>query len=691
MSALALMLALSGPAPAAEAVLPPSTKVDAAFFIDLTDKAIEPSKTLGLVQSYIPASIPIDNLIPPGTLEGSGGVDLLVIGLDYKYGVEDLIAVPWLEQASLVPTTGEVCRANQPGKPPWLENGYLDLVLGAWAAINPSYHAPTGQRFNAARAYMETTVSLFGIFNFGGPSVSCDLRLDGNNGKGEPIRASIKARIGMPEPVPGTFKNAGYVPVERSTLNGGTGYCPFQDPTDYARAMGTDTCPQIDIGFADFDWAFEVPFDDIDIDCGWFANFIIGAAGSFGLLPEDLIEEFLGSQINDEIDAALADVETEIDAAIASFFVPEDGNKFTAPLDLLGTQLTAEVCARDAFVVDDGMRIELDGRFIGSELPHPCISRYDPGGSRKTNALLNPNYPQLQGYGIDTVDPEVVVGLDDDFLNQALYEGWRSGLLCQTLDAENSPFELPGGLTFDTNLMNSLSKDGWRDFFPVGERAKPVTLVTVPRKPPVLIVQSDPEEDVGLIQIEDLGINMYAEVDGRQARLVGLELNAEASASAGFDTVLGILGMTVLVDSSRFVPEVVYDELNPTASATFANGLATILQTIVGALLGDLLDGLQFKLPTFAGLGVQNIFVVATGAPNQGDPAVLDYLGVFGSVGAVTYGDTVAGGCDLFGGGGGSVGGIGDCAGGCSSLPVSSRVGWLLLPMLVAIFRRRED
>jgi len=97
--------------------------------------------------------------------------------------------------------------------------------------------------------------------------------------------------------------------------------------------------------------------------------------------------------------------------------------------------------------------------------------------------------------------------------------------------------------------------------------------------------------------------------------------------------------------------------------------------------VNDLLGNLSFPVPSIGGVGVQTAVVEPAGP-------IGDFIGLFGTFGVVPYGDGSLGGCDLFGGGGGGAGA--GCGTGCSNAAVSTRVGWLLLPLLVAIGRRRR-
>ena len=138
-----------------------------------------------------------------------------------------------------------------------------------------------------------------------------------------------------------------------------------------------------------------------------------------------------------------------------------------------------------------------------------------------------------------------------------------------------------------------------------------------------------------------LGLDMMAELDGRFTRVVGLDLAAEAGLDLNFNPATGNLGVGVAFDPSLIETVVSFNDLKPEASAQVATGFATIAETIVPPLLEGALGDISFPLPSISGLGLVSADIAAVGP-------IQDFLGVFGTIGPVPYGDA-ASGCDALG------------------------------------------
>lgn len=369
----------------------------------------------------------------------------------------------------------------------------------------------------------------------------------------------------------------------------------------------------------------------------------------FGLNLYDLILGLVGGQL----DSAIADfgptIEETIEDAFASANIEQD-------IDVNGATLHVQLQPSDVEITPAGARVYMAGAMSGTA--SPCVAAYDPGGSPKT--LSDPPEIGDAPSGIDG-DYHVDLSISDDFANEALYALWRGGLLCYTLD-ENGPVSL------DTSILNTLSGDAFVDIFPEG---KPMTIVTRPMAAPVVNYSGSHDLDVA---IKQLGVDFYANLDGRDARIVGLDLDAPAGVDLDLNGTTGDLGIIVDIDPTKVTPSVSYNELAAEANDTIKDKFAGLFQTILDTLVGSLLDSLSFALPSFNGIGLERLEVSAAGGQS-------DWLGLFAWVGEVTYG--ADGGCGGCGGDSGSCSG-----GGCASSPAAP-FGWATLLAFVLSRRRK--
>lgn len=376
-----------------------------------------------------------------------------------------------------------------------------------------------------------------------------------------------------------------------------------------------------------------------------------------GLSIYDLLLSALGGTLQDQIASMGPTLEKAIEDAFASATIEQD-------LDLNGAQVHLLVQPSNVEVTPDSLRLWMEGSFDGA--PADCIAAYDPGGSLRSDSDLPGPTEVPAGIGND-YHLGVLVG--DDFANSALYAFWRGGLLCYSLDASSSPIPL------DTSLLNNLSDNAFADIFPT---SKPLTLSTRPTKPPEVAYTGD--HDLGLT-VDDLDIDLYGELDGRAARLVSIGLDGQVGADLALDSGTGNLGINVDLDPAKFTPTVSYNEIQPDANASIESHFGGLFGTVVDSVVGGMLDGLSFALPSFSGLGLTDLEVSAAGSKS-------DWLGAYAWLGPVTYGDgSSCGGCGGTDTGGGSSGG-GCSGGGCATVPGAS---WAAAAAALTLWARRRS
>lgn len=319
--------------------------------------------------------------------------------------------------------------------------------------------------------------------------------------------------------------------------------------------------------------------------------------------------------------------------------------------DLNGVPLHIKLYPDDIIIDPFGVQV-VAGGFM--EAPaSDCVADYGVPGSLKT-------YTALPAMADNPSGTETVMHLSDDIANQALYAAWNGGLLCYTLSEEDSDLELP--IPLNTSLLGILAGDAFDDIFP---EEKPMVIRTAPRTPPEVDWNAGPHV---LAKAHDLDVNFYAEIDHRMGRALGITVNADVPVNMSFDNTTGQLALDVGLDNGAVKIDATNNELVPSASADIEIGVVNLLDQLIGAFAGDLLDGLSFGLPSSGGLGLTSLEIQPTGVEK-------DWLGAYAKVGVVTYGGE--GGCEQ------------GCSsdGGCSS---TSGVSWSVALFILPLLRRRR-
>ncbi len=378
-----------------------------------------------------------------------------------------------------------------------------------------------------------------------------------------------------------------------------------------------------------------------------------------GISLYDLILSALGGTL----DSAIADMGPELETAIEDAFASASIEQELAVGDAV---VNVKLQPSNVDITPASARIWMEGAFSGEAAE--CVASVDPGGSLRTDSDL-PGPTDLPS-GVSS-DYHLGLMVGDDFANAALYTFWRSGLLCYTLD-EGGPVPI------DTSMLNLLTNDAFAPLFP---ESKPVTIVTRPLKPPEVLYTG--EHDLGLT-VEDLELDFFAELDGREARMITLSLDVAAGADLEFDGNSGNLEVAVDLAPENIVPSVSYNEIDEAANEAILQAFGGLFQTIIDTVAGDLLSSLAFALPNFSGIGLESIEVAANGDAG-------DWLGVYTWLGPVSYGDSSScGGCGGTDTGSGS---SSDCSSGCSggtSCAVVPLAPWQLGALAVLVARRRR-
>lgn len=402
-------------------------------------------------------------------------------------------------------------------------------------------------------------------------------------------------------------------------------------------------------------------------NCGGTLNFATTA------LQSVIINALLVPEINKLLKGTptepglLADLNESLGAA--SIALVED-----SALELLGKELNVVLDPRQAFSSPAGLELVYDSHIYAAQ--DPCVANIDPLGSRKT--------PPREPPAIGGLPPatQVAALVSDDMVNQALYAVFSGGLLCIDVDEEllgSSAGLIPKGAA----LIGLLAGNDLKPEFDAILPPNPPTLLTVsPTRVP--LVAYDRAVAPIAVDIEQLNLNVFTEIDGRTARVLALGVDTEVGVDLDFDDTTGALAIQLFgLDADSLQMSFAGDEFvagtGPAIARNAQKALGGILEVALPSLLGS---NLSFTLPSFAGIGLTSL-VAAPSARSS------DWLQATIQLGTVTYGDPDAG-CGGSGGCGGGSGGCGGSScGGCSNGPSPLGAYLLVLMPVVALRRRR--
>jgi hypothetical protein len=446
-----------------------------------------------------------------------------------------------------------------------------------------------------------------------------------------------------------------------STCDGYVNPFPVDVHTTMRLSIVTDDAGRrtLDATMGDIDVTYELDGADDIMLSGCAIGDIEEVLNYVGISLYDLLIGALDSTLQQQIADLGPTLEETIEDAFASASIEQD-------LDVNGAVVHLLVQPSNVEITPASLRLWMEGSFDADA--SACIAPYDPGGSLRTDSSLPEPDEVPNGVGKD-YHAGVLVG--DDFANSALYALWRGGLLCYDLDAASSPIPL------DTSLLNILTGDAFAPLF--GEENKPVTLATRPMVPPTVSYAG--AYDLGLT-IEALNLDFFAELDGRSARMVSIALDGEVGADLSLDSSTGNLGIDVALSSDSFTPSVSYNEIEPDANTTVVEKFGGLFDTILESVVGGLISDLGFALPSFSGLGITELDIGANGEKQ-------DWLGVYASLGPVSYTGGDCGGCGGGCGGADTGGSSGSsCSGGCAAVPTAP---WVAIGAAVLWMRRRRE
>ena len=263
---------------------------------------------------------------------------------------------------------------------------------------------------------------------------------------------------------------------------------------------------------------------------------------------------------------------------------------------------------------------------------------------------------------------DVAAALSDDLVNQALFSAWHAGLLCHTMSEM-------GGSVLTTDMLTLAGLAGPLNRLDVPDGA-PMVIVIKGYRAPVASFSDDPHIDV---RVERLEVSVFTMIQDRMARLVALDLQADAGVNVLIDAA-NVLSFALDLAPEDITGTVSYTEI---VSAEDAESLLTLLPGLVSQFLPDVAGSLPtIDLGSLAGLALVNPEVVAEqgqgGVPND---TLSFYTGL----------EATGAGCGASDPSGCGVGSTGGCSlGGPRAASQLAFLAMMLAPLAMVLRRRRE-
>lgn len=371
--------------------------------------------------------------------------------------------------------------------------------------------------------------------------------------------------------------------------------------------------------------------EDVHLDCD--LGTVEAVLDAIGLSMVELLARQAESRLAGELSDQLEDIETQLEEALEALVTDNE-------IDVGGVPVRIWTEPSSVGVEPAGLGL---GLMLGASTDQvgACVTEHEIDTFQ---ALATPIPPIAQISGSD-----VGILLGDGAVHAILHSAWKGGLLCQVIDEGDDL-----GISLDTALLGALGGEPFREIFP---EPKPMRIETDPRAHPTIGY----EADTALLQIDDLGVDFFAELDGRMARAVGITVQVELPARLSLEQ--GEIDVEIGFEQERISVAATGNELAPETTERLEAGLSDLMITALGGALGGLTGDLSFAVPSFEGLGLTELSLQPGG--DQGEWGVAT-----ASLGEVE--DTGEGGCD---------------GEGCSSMGAPG-LGWVvLLPWLL---RRRR-
>jgi hypothetical protein len=255
-------------------------------------------------------------------------------------------------------------------------------------------------------------------------------------------------------------------------------------------------------------WSWDADGDDIVFTGCPIADVVNTVNDTLAMFGLDLFD-LLIDQLEPAVDALVldvgADIEPAADALFATFAVDEE-------IDVAGAPVTVAMWPDQVTVEDPdatgpgGLRIGLATTLTATT--DPCVASFGVTGSTDTPSD-GPRIGTAPGLAFT---PSLAMLASDDFVDHFLFAMWSTGLMCGEIsDGEELGLPFP----LDTSLLEVLAPGVFGDLFP---EPVPMSIRLAPYAPPRLDLAGPSDVDVA---IDRLGLDLVAEIDGRDARVLG--------------------------------------------------------------------------------------------------------------------------------------------------------------------------
>lgn len=368
-----------------------------------------------------------------------------------------------------------------------------------------------------------------------------------------------------------------YVQGDCSVLTDLDEACSLQLPT-------TSISAHLGMQITEWEGIFDVEVDDLSIDISPITNPLADCtlASVIGTLlgqDEQAISNLLLSFIEPELEGLDATIEEAVEDALNQLSLDTELALGEVPLALALYPTWVEF-GDSGIIFGFGSRIDAEGT-------SDCVD------ASEGSPFADSPWPELSTYAPGT-DLAYDVGLvvSRDFVDHVLWAVWASGTLCIELE------ELAGA-ELQTSLLESFFGESFTELFP---EAQPALVAVDPTGQP-LAVFSDDEPPLA-VAVEDLGLQLYSELDQRDARIFRVGVDAD-------------VGLSVDIDSKAVTPQLFLDPADFTYTESYNDlldeGFSANFQDLVSMVLDmflpdDLLS--PFELPDTYGVAVGGVFWV---------------------------------------------------------------------------------
>ncbi len=399
----------------------------------------------------------------------------------------------------------------------------------------------------------------------------------------------------------------------------------------------------IDFGVGTPAWSWTLDENDVVVTGGSCDLDTINDITSF--FGYDFIEILIDT-VQPEIDALVLDlpnmVEPILDSALPSL-------TFIDTFDILGIPVDIHIEPDDLTIDSGGLRVSLL-----SKIEAPVAECVEPF---LVDMVDTPSQLPAIGNVPNSVPfaPAAIAVVDDDFVNQALYAIWAGGLLCVD---EDTDLGLP--IPLSSLLAGLLPTDDFDDVFDMDL----LDVAIVPTQPPRFEAQGNADVNLSL---DGMGITYTGQLEGRQVRIVNVNLSMDLGTDLEFDGNTGELAVAIDLLGADIGSSVDFNEYLPDTTPAIEEKVPATIQSLF-PFVTPLLADLVFPIPSFEGIGVTEVDVDPAG-PSK------DRLGIYAGIGPVPYQSK-------------------GCEDGCSSTSCSTGgPGGLLFtfPLMVVVLRRRRS